>query len=738
MSGSGFTTSRGWPRTGRPAWRAGPSPVTSAFGPEHHVGLAADRTRHGCEPAVAIVLGFALLLAVPATAEAYIGPGAGFALLSSFLVMLVTVVLAMAAIVAWPARALWRLATGRRRPVASIRRLVVIGLDGQDPEITDRLLAEGRLPNFARLAAGGAYTRLQTTFPSVSPVAWSSFSTGTSPARHNIFDFLDRDRRTYLPVLSSAYVGRVDRFLKLGRFRIPLKRPELRLLRRSKPFWAILGEHRVWSTILRVPITFPPDRFYGAELSAMSAPDLLGTQGTFTVFTTRAATAGFKEGGRRVAVTRSGDRIETTIEGPPNSFVAGDPPMALPLEVRLDGGGPAEVRIDGSLIRLSPGRLSDWVTLPFRAAPGVRVHGICRLLLTETDPEFSLYMTPINIDPDKPAMPISHPSYYASYLAARIGPYATLGLAEDTWALNEGVIDDEAFLQQSYDIDRERQAMFFAALDRLREGVLVTVFDATDRIQHMFWRDTEPGHPAARGRTRPPGPNAIEALYAHNDALVGRALDRLGEDDVLMVISDHGFTSFRRGVNLNRWLLDHGYLHLKPGTDGSSDWLRDVDWPRTRAYALGLTSMFLNLQGREASGIVSPREAQALKQEIIAALSGLKDDAEIAIREVFDTAALYSGPYLGNAPDLLVGYNRGYRVSWDCATGIVSGPLFEDNVKAWSGDHCVDPRLVPGVFFCNRPIDVEDPALIDIAPTALTLFGIDPPAHMEGKPLWRA
>ncbi len=687
-----------------------------------------------------LVLLALLLLAFPATAEAYIGPGAGFALLSSFLVMLVTLVLAVAAIVAWPVRALWRLATGRRRPRALVKRLVIIGLDGQDPGITDRLLAEGRLPNFARLAAMGSYTRLQTTFPSVSPVAWSSFSTGTSPARHNIFDFLDRDRRTYLPILSSAYVGRVTRFLKLGRFRFPLRRPELRLLRRSKPFWTILGEHRIWSTILRVPITFPPDRFYGAELSAMSAPDLLGTQGTFTLYTTRAASRGFKEGGRRVAVERRGDRIETTIEGPPHPFLEAETPLSLTLSIAIGAGGaPVVAAIGGQAVRLVPGRLSDWVTLAFPAGAGIRVHGICRLLVTETDPEFSLYLTPINIDPDKPAMPISHPSYYASYLAARIGPYATLGLAEDTWALNEGVIDDDAFLQQAYDIDRERQAMFFAALERLRKGALVTVFDATDRIQHMFWRDIDPAHPSARGRKPRPGPNAIEALYAHNDALVGRALDRLAKDDVLMVLSDHGFTSFRRGVNLNRWLLDRGYLHLTTGADGGADWLRDVDWTRTRAYALGLTSMFLNIQGREAGGIVAPgAEAAALKAEIMAGLSGLHDTEidEVAIRKVFDTSALYAGPYLANAPDLLVGYNHGYRVSWDCATGVVSGPLFTDNLKAWSGDHCVDPRLVPGVFFCNRPIDATDPSLVDIAPTALRLFGIEPPAYMEGRALF--
>ena len=162
-------------------------------------------------------------------------------------------------------------------------------------------MREGMLPNFSALAASGSYRRLKTTFPSLSPVAWSSFSTGAHPARHNIFDFLDRDRRTYLPMLSSTRIGKVERFLSIGRYRIPLRKPELRLLRQSKPFWTILGEHAIWSTVLRVPITFPPDRFYGAELSAMCVPDLLGTQGTFLLYTTRPAGTRFKEGGMRYA-----------------------------------------------------------------------------------------------------------------------------------------------------------------------------------------------------------------------------------------------------------------------------------------------------------------------------------------------------------------------------------------------------------------------------------------------------
>ena len=684
-----------------------------------------------------VVLG-ALLIA-PATADAYIGPGAGFALLSSFLVLFTTILLALASALVWPFRAAWRALRYGRRVRPLIKRLVVIGLDGQDPAITDQLLAAGRLPNFRKLAGMGGYHRLRTTFPAVSPVAWSSFSTGTSPARHNIFDFLDRDRRTYLPVLSSAHIGRLGRTLSIGRFRIPLARPEIRLLRKSKPFWAILGEHRIWSTILRVPVTFPPDRFYGAELSAMCVPDLLGTQGTFTLYTTRPPGERFKEGGTRIALRFDGDRADTVMRGPDNPLVEGSPPMELPLRITVDRAKTrARVRVGETELDLEPGRLSEWVTLPFRAAPGVKVSGICRMQLTEAGDHVSLYVTPINIDPEKPAMPISHPSYYATYLAKKIGAYATLGLAEDTWALNEGVIDEPTFLQQTWDIDAERQQMFFAALDRLERGCLVCVFDATDRVQHMFWRYLDAGHPAMRGRPDSQSRDVIPALYERNDALVGRVLGRLEDDDVLLVLSDHGFSGFRRGVNLNGWLHQQGYLVLKPGADGSAEWLRDVDWGATRAYAIGLTGMFLNLKGREAQGFVAPgSDAEALKTEIQNGLAGLVDTAtgQIGVRTIYDTAKLYRGPYLENAPDLLIGYNAGYRISWNSATGIVAGPIFEDNVKAWSGDHCIDPRLVPGVLFSSRRLEVADPALVDIAPTALRLFGIEPPHYMEGRPL---
>lgn len=681
-----------------------------------------------------------MLLALPSSAAAYVGPGPGFVVLTSFLAVLVAGVLALFAVLTWPFRAGILFLRRLGRPKPRVRRLIIVGFDGQDPEITQRLLAEGRLPNFGRLSERGGWTRLASTCPSVSPVAWSSFSTGTHPAKHGIYDFLDRDRKSYMPVLSSSRINNVERTLAVGRYRIPLRKPELKLLRGSRPFWSLLGEAGTWSTILRVPVTFPPDRFRGAQLSAMGVPDLLGSQGTFTLFSTRRSQGAIREGGRRVVLTpasASGNgggmqQYRAVLEGPPNELLAGAPPLALPLTIDVEEDGPrARVSVGEEKRLLDVGEMSDWLPLCFPAGAGLKVRAICRIMLTEAGEHVTLYMTPLHLDPDRPAMPISHPSYYATYLSRKLGRFATLGLAEDTWALNEGVIDAPTFLEQVYAIDREREGMLLDSLRTVRRGAVVCVFDATDRVQHMFWREMEEGGAKHGG--------AVARLYEHNDAIVGRVMGQLGEEDVLMVISDHGFSSFRRGVNLNAWLLREGYLSLLPGRDGGSEWLRDVDWSRTRAYAVGLTGLFLNVRGREAQGIVSPEgEAAELRREIRDRLGGLMDPEarEVAIREAFDPAALYGGPYLERAPDLIIGYNAGYRASWDGATGIVSGPVFEDNTKAWSGDHCIDPRLVPGILFCNRPVRGEEPSLVDVAPSALWLFGVEPPAYMDGRVLF--
>jgi predicted AlkP superfamily phosphohydrolase/phosphomutase len=202
-------------------------------------------------------------------------------------------------------------------------------------------------------------------------------------------------------------------------------------------------------------------------------------------------------------------------------------------------------------------------------------------------------------------------------------------------------------------------------------------------------------------------------------------------------MSDHGFASFRRGVNLNSWLFLNGYLTVKEGKKGSGEWFKDVDWERTRAYALGLAGLYINQKGREAKGVVQPgEETRDLKAELTRKLGGLRDSqaGEIAITEVYDRDKIYAGPYQNNAPDLIIGYNQGYRASWDSVTGKASGTVFEDNEKAWSGDHCIDPRHVPGVFFSNRKINRKSPSIMDIAPSVLQLFGLPVPAHMDGRP----
>jgi len=661
---------------------------------------------------------------------AYIGPGAGFAFLGSFLTLLGGFFLSVVSILSWPFRMVWRLIRGAQGyKHAKIKKLIFLGLDGLDPTLAEKFMAAGKLPNLKKLQEQGGFRRLRTTFPPLSPVAWSTFATGVNPARHSMFDFLNRNLNSYRPELSSTRVRNPKRMLKIGKYRIPLSKPIVEMRRKSKTFWSILGEHHIASTILRVPITFPPEKFNGRVLSAMCTPDLLGTQGTFALFTTRNVD-GEMEGGNRFLLSREGNRCKGEIEGPQDYMVEGAGALKIPFTLTLNGKG-ATLEIDDERYDLREGEYTEWITLKFRAALNIKVPGVVRFRLTESSPEPSLYMTPINIDPESPALPISHPSYYATYLAKLLGAYATLGMAEDTWALNEKAIDETAFLDQAYLIYGEREAMFLSALDRTRRGVVACVFDTTDRVQHMFFRHMKRGGDYG---------GIIEDLYSRADVLVGKAMAYTDDQTVLFVLSDHGFTSFERGVNLNAWLYQNGYLALKEGAQGR-DYLRDVDWSRTRAYTFGLAGVYINQKGREAQGIVARgAEAAALKKELAEKLSGLKDEEfnRVAIRQAWPSDSVYKGPYLDAAPDLIIGYTDGYRASWDAAVGKVTAAVFDDNKKAWSGDHCVDPHLVPGVLFSNRKIDAEDPGIEDMAPTALELFGIKVPSHMEGKAVLRA
>jgi len=690
--------------------------------------------------ALLVVLGAITLLAPENTGQnqsqlAYIGPGAGFAFLGSFITLLWALALSLGTMLTWPVRMAWK-AVRRRKGLknAQVKKVIFLGLDGLDPRLTEKFMAEGKLPNLSRLRDEGSFKRLRTTFPSLSPVAWSTFATGVNPAKHNIFDFLNRNLKSYLPELSSSRVNRPRRILKLGKYTIPLSKPSVDLRRKSIPFWKILGEHEVDCTILRIPITFPPEKFNGRLLSAMCTPDLRGTQGSFSFFSTKNEKATY-EGGSRYPLERSGNKISGSLEGPEHPLLEDAGRLRIPFTITLNSGAETSIlEIDGERYALPLGEYTDWVPVAFQAGASGKARGICRFLLNQLEPDVNLYVTPINIDPENPALPISHPSYYSAYLAKLLGAFATVGMAEDTWALNEGAIDEKAFLEQAYLTHEERERMFFSALDRLRQGVAACVFDASDRIQHMFYRYLE-------GRAEGPYADTIEKMYQRMDGLVGRAYRYVDDDTVFFVLSDHGFGSFRRGINLNTWLMQNGYLALKDGAATAGPYFKGVDWTKTRAYTLGLAGLYLNLKGREAEGIVNPgEEADALKTEIISKLNGLRDDecGDVAISRVYATSRIYRGPYLEEAPDLIVGYNDGYRTSWDAAQGKITPDVIEDNDKAWSGDHSVDPLLVPGVLFCNREVTAESPGIEDMAPTALQLFGIGTPAYMEGKPVFES
>ena len=677
-----------------------------------------------------------LLQATTVPLHAYIGPGAGVAFVSSFLVVLITLVLALFTLVTWPIR--WALQTLRGQTAlrkSRVRRVVIVGLDGQDPKLTEELMQQGELPNFKKLREVGSYTRLGTSLPAESPVAWSCFQTGSNPGKHRVFDFLVPNRKSYLPELCSARIEPPRRSLSFGPYRIPFGKPLIQFERKSRSFWKILGDHGIFSTILRVPTSFPPEKFRGLLLSAMSVPDLRGTQGTFSYYSSDPSEIGKMTGGEPVPVKLENGAASTFILGPENPIRQPAVEMKIPLQIRTGANGcAARLRIGKKTFELTLREFSPWIPLEFRPGLGMRVRGMCRFYLLETSPHLKLYMTPINISPDRPALPVSNPVTYSMYLSKTQGRFSTLGLAEDTWALNERVLDEKAFLEQAYLIHEEREKMFFDALSRTRRGSVVCVFDITDRLQHMFWRYLEEDHPANAGKDTEKHRDEIIELYRKMDDLVGRTMEQVEDDSVLMVMSDHGFNSFRRGINLNTWLYQNGYLATTSPPQGE-EWFQNVDWERTRAYAVGLGGLYLNVKGREARGVVGRDEMQALKDELREKLKALRDDAtgQRPVSEAYDTAQAYSGPYKGDGPDLVVGCRAGYRTSWLSVTGGITDSVFEDNVKSWSGDHCMNPPEVPGILFCNRKMDRSRIEITDIAATVLDLFGVAVPQWMDGE-----
>ncbi|RMG46476.1 MAG: hypothetical protein D6718_05565 [Acidobacteria bacterium] len=627
------------------------------------------------------------------------------------------------------------------------KRLIVLGFDGMDYELTSRLLAEGKLPNLARVARSGLFRPLGTAIPPQSPVAWSDFTTGMDAGGHGIFDFLHRDPLTYFPKFSTSTVESGDGpAVRLGCWRFPLWGGETKLLRHGKPFWQVLEDHGIETTVVRMPANFPPSGLATRELSGMGTPDLMGGYGEFSFYTTDPSKASLRvSGGAVYAVAVEDGVIHAALHGPENPlYTCGKADLEAPFTVYLDPDEEVVKLVVGDEERLlRAGEWSDWVPVSFSlGAPAGRlarpflslvagsIPAIARFYVRSVHPQFEMYVSPLNHDPRDPAIPLSHPASFAQELAEATGLFYTQGMPEDTKALKSGILTPEEFLQQARLAGEEIEEQYKYVLDKFARGFLFYYFGNVDQVSHMMWRSMDPDHPAYDPVRDAPFAGAVEEVYRRMDQIVGYTLEHAGDDVELIVMSDHGFTSWRRTFNLNSWLLQNGYLVLyDPYADTGSILSGDVDWSRTRAYGLGINGLYVNLKGREKQGIVAPEERLALLREIGRKLLETVDPetGQPAVTKVYIREETYHDRgQLEVGPDMIVGYAKGTRCSDPSVLGDIEENVFADNTSWWSGDHCMDHEAVPGILFSSVPLDRPPRNLHELTGTILERFGIDP------------
>jgi len=655
------------------------------------------------------------------------------------------------------------------------QKLVILGFDGMDPDLVEQLVRDGKLPNMKRLMDQGGLYPLATTHSAESPTAWASFATGVNPGKHNIYDFLVRDTGTYLPDLGM--VRREPARFLFGY--VPIARPKVHSIRGGTSFWVTAGRQGVRSSILTVPVTFPPEEVPNGELlSGLPLPDIRGTMGTFYYFATdlsRYEEGNTEMGGILKRLLVENDVAHTELVGPPNPVVRqqielirrkgptlSDQDRAqlaelqqredvrLPMTVRWNRADKtATVDIGGQSLTLQPGRWSKWVDLEFRINFLLRVRGMAQLLLMNADRELQLYVSPVNWKPDAPPIPMSYPAGFSGELFDKIGYYRTLGWAEATWPLNEARMDEQTFMDDLYKAFDDRAQVILTRLEAREWDLMVGVIESTDRVQHMMWRLIDPKHPMYDAALAAKFGGAIESVYKRADTFVGEVMDRVDPGTPIMIVSDHGFHSWRKAVNLNTWLVQNGYMTLqgqRPADKklddlfGGGTFWENVDWTRTRAYAMGIGQIYFNLRGRESKGIVSPgAEARQLADELSSRLLTMKDpdDGAPIIRSIYKRDDIYSGEFLGNASELQVGMHDGYRVSWQTTLGGSPEGLVYANMKKWSADHGgYDYATTAGVLIVNRRLTTATPSIMDVAPTVLKYFGVQPPAETDGKAIF--
>lgn len=603
-------------------------------------------------------------------------------------------------------------------------KVVILGIDAMDPVITEKLINEGALPNFAYLKKEGTYSKLKTTNPPESVVAWKSFATGVNPGKHGIFDFVMRNPKNYM--------------LYSGLDEIPSSHEvKVKNCYKADPFWSYLSRYHISSSIFFCPKTFPAKKLNGKMLSGMGTPDLYGTMGRFSFYTTRKISEDkIKDSrGKIICVILDNDIIKTNIYGPKVNLKGSVSEAEIPLKITLGSGqNGAKIEFQNKSFFVKKDSWSCWQRLYFKLGAFKKIYGIARFYLKDTGTDFELYMSPINLDPENPAFPISYPGNYSKKIARKIGLYYTLGMPNETWALSEELLDDKAFLEQVDVVLNERRYMLAEELKGFKKGLVFMYIDTLDVVQHMFWRGIDSSSPLFT--TNSLYKNTIYTYYKKIDSIVGDVLKKLDKDTTLIILSDHGFNSFHRAVNLNSWLMKNGFLVLNQGKSQGEEFFKDIDWSKTKAYALGLGGIYINIKGRESQGIVSPEEEILVRNEISAKLKLWVDPItqNKVAKDVYKKEDIFNGPYMNMAPDLFVGFNSSFRASWQTALGATPETLIEDNNRKWSGDHIIDPSLVPGILFINRKTELaQPPSIIDLCPTILKLFKVNLRDKFDGK-----
>jgi predicted AlkP superfamily phosphohydrolase/phosphomutase len=625
------------------------------------------------------------------------------------------------------------------------RKAIVLGMDGLDPVLVRRFVDEGKMPTFKRLMGRGHFGTLRTTMPPQSPVCWASFISGTNPGGHGIFDFVHRDPATFTPYLSTSRSFGSDSQISLGSWSIPLSSGRVDLLRKGPALWEPFEANDVPATIFQVPANFPViGKGKTRAISGMGTPDLCGTYGMSSYFSDTPVPDSDEFTSVRVARVRlQGHKARAKLVGPPNAFKSTNEPVEIDFTVTRD---PTErvLRIDiqDRKFILKQGEWSDWIPLRFEFIPYfASVSGNVRFLAKEVHPGFKLYVSPIQIDPLHPSMPISNPAGYSAEVAEAIGLFHTQGLPADIKALSYGVLSDEQYWEQAKTVLAESERALDFELGRLDEGLLFFYFSSPDQNEHMMWRNMDPTHPLFDPGAKPEVQDAVSFVYRRMDDALNRALARVDGTTLLMVMSDHGFAPFTREFHLSTWLVEQGYTAVQDKqTYHDARFFECVDWGRTQAYALGINGLYLNLKGREKQGSLRPEDGDRVKREIIRKLERVTDPStgRPVVMKAYDAAEIYSGPFTALAPDILVGYHPGYRSSDEAVLGKFPEGVLRDRNDKWAADHCMDPRAVPGTLLTNWRCTGADPALWDLAPSIIRAFGLPVPEGMTGRPLLEA